>query len=566
MSKTKLDATSEQNILNMLMESSSISTEQMSKINATSQEIGKTKLETAFELNFTDEDKIVKILSTSYSMDIIDLKKTVIDPKIKKIIDMRYIQDNSLVPFQMGGGVLKIAIADASKLSLMKNLKTMTKMEPELYAASISNLNSFIERFTKSETQKISDANVKVEKLEKTDDELVEVGSEVIVFGNKLITEAINLGASDIHIESFRDSAQTRFRVDGILKVMDKYSKFLHENYDAVIARIKIISKLDIAERRVPQDGASTFKSDTKEIDLRVSVLPTKNKERVVMRILNKDAGDKALADLGFEAKDLEKLTKAISSPQGMVLVTGPTGSGKTTTLYSVLKHINKPGMNILTAEDPVEYEMEGIGQVQVKEAIGYTFEEALRSFLRQDPEVILVGEIRDKATVDIALKAALTGHLVFSTLHTNDAPSSITRLLNMGTPNYLISAALTLIMAQRLARKTCLDCRIIDENITPKLLNSIGFLPEQSARAKIYKGGGCAECSGSGYKGRMGIYEILEIENELKAGILSNLQQNELNAIAKKNGFRTMQDMGQEMLLSGDLSFAEYERVLQSN
>ena len=348
----------------------------------------------------------------------------------------------------MGGGVLKIAIADASKLSLMKNLKTMTKMEPELYAASISNLNSFIERFTKSEAQKISDANVKLEKLEKTNDELVEVGSEVIVFGNKLITEAINMGASDIHIESFRDSAQTRFRVDGILKVIDKYSKFLHENYDAVIARVKIISKLDIAERRVPQDGASTFKSDTKEIDLRVSVLPTKNKERVVMRILNKDAGDKALSDLGFEAKDLEKLTKAISSPQGMVLVTGPTGSGKTTTLYSVLKHINKPGMNILTAEDPVEYEMEGIGQVQVKESIGYTFEEALRSFLRQDPEVILVGEIRDKATVDIALKAALTGHLVFSTLHTNDAPSSITRLLNMGTPNYLISAALTLILS----------------------------------------------------------------------------------------------------------------------
>ena len=202
--------------------------------------------------------------------------------------------------------------------------------------------------------------------------------------------------------------------MDGILKVMDKYSKFLHENYDAIIARVKIISKLDIAERRVPQDGASTFKSDTKEIDLRVSILPTKNKERVVMRILNKDAGDKALSDLGFEEKDLKKLIKAVSSPQGMVLVTGPTGSGKTTTLYSVLKHINKPGMNILTAEDPVEYEMEGIGQVQIKETIGYTFEEALRSFLRQDPEVILVGEIRDKATVDIALKAALTGHLVF--------------------------------------------------------------------------------------------------------------------------------------------------------
>ena len=566
MNKIKLDLNSEQNILNMLMESSSLSEDQMSKINANSKEIGKTKLETAIELNYTDETKIQKILSTNYSIELISLEKKVIDPKIKKIIDLRYIQDNLLVPFEMGDGILKIAIADASKLGLMKNLKTMTKMEPELYAATISDINEFIDRMSRLDTKKISSANVKVEKVEKNKDELIEVGSEVISFGNNLITEAINLGVSDIHIECFRDNAQVRFRIDGILKIMDKYSKFLYENYNAVVARIKIISKLDIAERRIPQDGASTFKSDTKEIDLRVSILPTKNNERIVMRILNKDAGDKALADLGFEDKDLEKLVKAITSPQGMVLVTGPTGSGKTTTLYSVLKHINKPGMNILTAEDPVEYEMEGIGQVQVKEGIGYTFEEALRSFLRQDPEVILVGEIRDKATVDIALKAALTGHLVFSTLHTNDAPSSITRLLNMGTPNYLISAALTLIMAQRLARKTCLDCRMIDENITPKLLNSIGFLPEQSARAKIYKGSGCESCSGSGYKGRMGIYEILEIDNELKAGVLSNLQQTELNAIAKKNGFRTMQDMGQDLLLSGDLSFAEYERVLQSN
>ena len=566
MSKTKLDISSEQNILNMLMDGSVISAEQMTRINNTSSEIGKTKLETAFELNIVDEDKILKVLSTAYSLPIVNLSKKVIDPKIKKIIDLRYIRENLLVPFEMGEGVIKIAIADASKLGLMKNLKTMTKMEPELYATSISEINYFIQRIANQEVKKISANNVKVEKTEKNKDELIEVGSEVITFGNKLITEAINLGVSDIHIECFRDSAQVRFRVDGILKIMETYSKFLFENYNAVVARIKIISKLDIAERRVPQDGASTFKSDTKEIDLRVSILPTKNNERIVMRILNKDAGDKALSELGFDNKDLEKLIKAITSPQGMILVTGPTGSGKTTTLYSILKHINKPGMNILTAEDPVEYEMEGIGQVQIKEGIGYTFDEALRSFLRQDPEVILVGEIRDKATVDIALKAALTGHLVFSTLHTNDAPSSITRLINMGTPNYLISAALSLIMAQRLARKTCLDCRTLDENITPKLLNSIGFLPEQSARAKIYKGSGCELCGGSGYKGRMGIYEILEINGELKAGVLSNLQQTELNAIAKKNGFKTMQDMGQDLLLSGDLSFAEYERVLQSN
>ena len=222
--------------------------------------------------------------------------------------------------------------------------------------------------------------------------------------------------------------------------------------------------------------------------------------------------------------------------------------------------------MNILTAEDPVEYEMDGVGQVQVRESIGYTFEEALRSFLRQDPEVILVGEIRDKQTVDIALKAALTGHLVFSTLHTNDSPSSITRLQNMGTPNYLISAALTLIMGQRLARKNCTECRVHDENITPKLLMAVGFLPEKSARAKIYKGKGCDNCGGSGYKGRMGIYEILTIDQELKAGILSGLQQTELVTIAKRNGFRTMQDMGQDLLLSGDVSYAEYERILQSS
>jgi type IV pilus assembly protein PilB len=254
---------------------------------------------------------------------------------------------------------------------------------------------------------------------------------------------------------------------------------------------------------------------------------------------------------------------KAITSPQGMVLVTGPTGCGKTTTLYSILKYINKPSMNILTAEDPVEYELEGVGQVQVREDIGYTFASALRSFLRQDPEVILVGEIRDKDTVDIALKAALTGHLVFSTIHTNDAASTITRLQNMGTPNYLISAALSLIMAQRLARKICSECKMVDENVTPKLLNAIGLLPEQSARARTYKGKGCNNCNNSGFKGRMGIYEILEVDKELKQGILSNLGQNELYGIAKKNGFRPMQSMGHDLLLSGDLSYTEYERML---
>ena len=558
----QLDTTSEQNILNMLMDQSVISIDQMTKIKAMSKEIGKSRLETAFELNLTDEKKIIEILSKSYSLDTVDLKKYKINDKLKKIVPLDYIRSNTLVPFEIANGILKIAIPDASKLSLMKNLKTMTKMDPELYAATISDIGDFITRMSGGEV-KLSPGQ-KLEQVKKKEKIVpIEVESDVINFGDKVIGEAIDMEASDIHIEAFRNTSTIRFRVDGILKVMDKFTKFLHSNYNAVVTRVKIISKLDIAERRMPQDGASTFKRGDKEVDLRISILPTKNNERIVMRILNKDAGDKELNELGFEANDLKKLIKAVTSPQGMVLVTGPTGSGKTTTLYSILKHINKPSMNILTAEDPVEYELEGIGQVHVREDIGYTFASALRSFLRQDPEVILVGEIRDKDTVDIALKAALTGHLVFSTIHTNDAPSTITRLQNMGTPNYLISAALSLIMAQRLARKTCSECKVIDENATPKLLNSIGFLPEQSARAKIYKGKGCDHCNKSGYKGRMGVYEILEVTKELKQGILSNLGQNELEALAKKGGFKTMHSMGHDLLLSGDLSFAEYERIL---
>ena len=561
----QLDPASEQNILNMLMEQSVISIDQLNKIKNMSKEIGKTRLETAFELNLANEEKIISILSKSYSIDTVDLKKYKVNDKLKKIVPLDYIRNNTLVPFEIAGETLKIAIPDASKLSLMKNLKTMTKMDPELYAATISDISDFITRMSEGESKQNSPP--KLEQIKKKEKNVpIEVESDVINFGDKVIGEAIDMEASDIHIEAFRNTSIIRFRVDGILKKMDKFSKFLHNNYNAVVTRVKIISKLDIAERRIPQDGASTFKRGDKEVDLRISILPTKNNERIVMRILNKDAGDKALSDLGFETNDLNKLTKAITSPQGMVLVTGPTGSGKTTTLYSILKHINKPSMNILTAEDPVEYELEGVGQVHVREDIGYTFASALRSFLRQDPEVILVGEIRDKDTVDIALKAALTGHLVFSTIHTNDAPSTITRLQNMGTPNYLISAALSLIMAQRLARKTCTECKVIDENATPKLLNSIGFLPEQSARAKIYKGKGCDKCNKTGYKGRMGIYEILEVTKELKHGILSNQGQNELEALAKKGGFKTMQSMGHDLLLSGDLTFAEYERVLSTS
>jgi type IV pilus assembly protein PilB len=564
MFKSYVDNKSELNIIHMLLEHHQLTNEEYNKIKKASDEIGKTLLETGVELKFLSEEKILHTLASTYSLETIDLITKNISEEIINILDDRFIKQNQIVPFEVDNKILKICIPDGSKLSLVKTIEKMSGKRVEIYAASLTAIHNFIERINSktNEAEKTDSTKGSMERNE-TQENMVSVDDDVIEFGNKIIGNAVDMGASDIHIECFRNTAKVRYRIDGILREMDNLSAFLYDQYDAIVARIKIISKLDIAERRIPQDGAASFSTEKKSVDLRVSVLPTKNKERVVMRVLDKSAGDVKLDQLGFEPPDLEKLTNAIKAPQGMVLVTGPTGSGKTTTLYSILKHINTPEMNILTAEDPVEYELDGIGQVQIKESIGYTFEGALRSFLRQDPEVILVGEIRDQATVEIALKASLTGHLVFSTLHTNDAPSSITRLLNMGTPNYLISAALTLVMAQRLARKNCQECAVIDESITPKILSDIGLATASHDRAKIYKGKGCDKCGNSGYKGRMGIYEILVVDRDLKNGILQNLTQTELTSIAKKNGFRTMQQMGHDLLLSGDLSYAEYDRVI---
>ncbi len=569
----RLDNTSEQSIINMLRENKALSGQQIKQIESLSKESGKSQIETAFELNITTDTKVAELLSESFSIPLIKLNEIKVNSELKKYTQIRFLKENLIIPFDFDAKIIKVAIADASKFGLIKNIESLTKLQPELYAASIKEISEFISRLEQGEKPIEKSKNKKIEQVKKKQTNVpLEVESEVIVFVDKILNEAIRLESSDIHIEPFKDTAHVRFRVDGVLRVMDQFTEFLNKdplNYNSVVTRIKILSKLDIAERRIPQDGGSTFKYGDKEMDLRISIMPTKNNERIVMRLLNKEAGDKSLDKLGFADQDLKVLKDAIQAPQGMVLVTGPTGSGKTTTLYSILKTINKPSMNILTAEDPVEYELEGVGQVQVRDDIGYTFELALRSFLRQDPEVILVGEIRDKATVDIALKAALTGHLVFSTLHTNDAPSTITRLQNMGTPDYLISAACTLVMAQRLARKTCQECRAPDDRLNPKVLSSIGFTVEEASRIRPVYGKGCKACAsgdsgiGNGYKGRMGIYEILKVTKNIKDAILRKATTIELKEVAKKDNFRTMQDMGRELILTGDLSFSEYQRVL---
>ncbi len=555
----------------MLRDHNALSGQQIKQIETLSKESGKSQIETAFELNITNDTKVAQLLSESFSIPLVQLSEIKLNDEIKKYTDIRFLKENYIIPFEVDTKSIKVAIADASKFSLIKNIQSLTNLQPELYAASINQISDFLARL--EQTTPVKSKNQKIEQVKKKQTNVpLEVESDVIAFVDKILNKAIKLESSDIHIEPFKDSAHVRFRVDGVLRVMDEFTEFLNKdplNYNSVVTRIKILSKLDIAERRIPQDGGSTFKYGNKEMDLRISIMPTKNNERIVMRLLNKEAGDVSLDKLGFADQDLKTLDEAIRSPQGMVLVTGPTGSGKTTTLYSILKTINNPAMNILTAEDPVEYELEGVGQVQVREDIGYTFEIALRSFLRQDPEVILVGEIRDKATVDIALKAALTGHLVFSTLHTNDAPSTITRLQNMGTPDYLISAACTLVMAQRLARKTCLECRATDERINPKTLTSIGFTAEEASRVRPVYGKGCKACAsgeagvGNGYKGRMGIYEILKVSKNIKDAILRKATTIELKQVAKQDNFRTMQDMGKELIATGDLSFSEYQRVL---
>jgi type IV pilus assembly protein PilB len=390
-----------------------------------------------------------------------------------------------------------------------------------------------------------------------------DVTGNVVEVCDEILSEAVLDGVSDVHIEIFKESAQIRFRSNGSLVNQFKYNKFISDNYPAVVARIKILANLDISERRLPQDGKIAYiVNDGTEVDFRISILPTNLGERVVIRILNSSSLAVTLSALGFTQSQEDAFLKAINMPQGMILVTGPTGSGKSTTLYGAMNHLNQPDVNILTAEDPVEYTMSGISQVQVREDIGLTFASALRSFLRQDPEIILVGEIRDAETADIASKAALTGHLVLSTLHTNSAVGAVSRLVNMGLPPYLVSSALSLIVAQRLIRANCIDCREpIDKSgrDVKKFMDEYGINED----AKLMKGVGCSSCGETGYSGRRGVHEVLVISSEIEAAISAGQNAAEILQIAEKQGFQPISKSGQRFLVDGTLSVEEYLRVI---
>ena len=554
-------------IVSFLLDKETLTSKQLEQAKSLAIEQECCLIQVLIENNHITQERLADEISQLYDLKRITLNKAGdVEDEAYSLLSEEFIIENNIIPFSLNKKTIKVAISDPVALSVMGNVKVLSGRKVETFVVTFKEIKDIITKRTN--IQFGSTSKIKSDEIE---DE--EESSEIIRYVNQIIELAVSEGASDIHIEPFRKDSRLRYRVDGVLstqseKIMTGFSvssesSFLHEHYAAVTTRVKIMATLDISEKRLPQDGAIIFKSKNANIDLRISVLPTNNGERVVMRILDKGAISMSIDSLGFDASDLKKVKSAVDAPQGMVLVTGPTGSGKTTTQYAALQRINREGINILTAEDPVEYNLDGIAQVHVKEKIGLTFAAALRSFLRQDPEVILVGEIRDKETVDIAIKAALTGHLVLSTLHTNDSVSTITRLLNMGVEPYLISSSLTLIIAQRLARKICLSCKVVDESVTGDMLKTVGFSSEEATRVKTYTGKGCDKCNGRGNKGRRGIYEVLKITDRIKEAILDSSSVFEIQKIAEDEGLVTMKECAKGHLQEGEISFEEFHRVM---
>jgi type IV pilus assembly protein PilB len=525
------------------------------------------------KLGFIDEQDLTTFLSKQYGVPSINLAEFEIDPEISKLVPREVAEKHLVIPVNRAGSSLIVAMSDPSNIYAIDDLKFVTGYNIEVVVASEASIKQAIDKAYdsglsyKEVMEGFDDAEIELGKMEEEVNVLdLEKSAEdapVVKLVNLVLVDAIKKGASDIHVEPYEKSMRVRYRIDGVLyEVMKPPLKLKN----AMLSRLKIMAELDIAERRLPQDGRIKLKvGKGKEMDFRVSSLPTLFGEKIVLRLLDKGNLQLDMTKLGFEQKQLDAFKKAIYLPYGMVLVTGPTGSGKTTTLYSALSELNKITENICTAEDPVEYNLMGINQVQMHEDIGLNFAATLRSFLRQDPDIIMVGEIRDFETAEIAVKAALTGHLVLSTLHTNDAPSTINRLLNMGVEPFLVTASVNLILAQRLARKICQDCRVpID--VPHQTLLDLGVRPDELNGLTIYKGTGCHVCSNTGFKGRIAIYEVMTVSDTLKELILNGASAAELKMQAVKEGMKTLRRSALDKLIQGVTSPEEVSRVSLSD
>ena len=533
------------------------------------------------QLGFVEDDDITSVLSKQYGVPSINLTYFEIDPSVIKLIPVETAQKYMIVPLSRVGSTLTIATADPTNVYAMDDIKFMTGFNVEPVVAAEASITEALEKYYGTphsiELKKVYEEIAQVDgdgmeldlesALEETEeaspDQLQRSSEEapIIKLVNLFLYDSIKRGASDIHLEPYEKDFRVRFRIDGVLYNMMNPPLRLK---DAITSRIKIMAKMDISEKRLPQDGRikirTSFDSKKKEIDYRVSTLPTLFGEKVVLRILDRDTLPLDMAKLGFEDISLKRVEEGILKPYGMVLVTGPTGSGKTSTLYAALNRLNTPETNIMTAEDPVEYNFRGINQVQIKEQIGLTFAAALRSFLRQDPNIILVGEIRDFETTEIAIKAALTGHLVLSSVHTNDAASTISRLLNMGIEPFLVATSVHLICAQRLIRKICRECKTEVKIPLQALINS-GFALEEAKLIQCYKGEGCKVCNGTGYKGRVGLYEVMEVSENIQELILVGASAREIKRKAVEEGMLTLRSSGLAKIKAGITTLDEVLR-----
>jgi type IV pilus assembly protein PilB len=528
------------------------------------------------KLGYITEKDLTMFLSRQYGIPTIDLDSQEIDPDIVKLIPEDVARKYQLLPVSRTGATLVVAMIDPSNIFAIDDIKFLTGYNVEPLVASDASIKTAIDKYYEESDMGLELEGVLTE-FDEGEMEVVQEEEEidisdlkkavedapVVKLVNLILTDAIKKGASDIHIEPYEKSFRVRYRVDGVLQEVMKPPLKLK---NAIVSRIKIISSLDIAERRLPQDGRIKLKlGKNKEMDYRVSVLPTLFGEKVVMRLLDKSNLQLDMTKLGFDEKPLEDFMDAIHKPWGIVLVTGPTGSGKTTTLYSALSELNKTSENISTAEDPVEFNLMGINQVQMHEDIGLNFASALRSFLRQDPDIIMVGEIRDYETAEIAIKAALTGHLVLSTLHTNDAPSTVNRLLNMGIEPFLVSSSCNLILAQRLARKICVDCKE-PLDIAENVLVDLGVPPDSVKGMKCFKGKGCATCGGTGFKGRIALYEVMPFSETLREYILNGASTAEIKRAAISGGMNSLRMSGITKVAEGVTTLEEILRVTMAD
>ncbi len=533
------------------------------------------------KMGFVSDEEIASCLSKQFGISAINLSHFEIDQTVLDLVPVEVCRKYDLIPVNRTGAVLTVAMSDPTNIRAMDEINFICGYQVEPVVASEYAIKESIDKYYGSthalELKQAMQAAIAEREIDGDieDLEVLEESAEldlatlekqtedapVVKLVNKVLYDALNEGASDIHVEPYEKEFRVRYRIDGVLYVKINPPLKLR---DAITSRIKIMAKLDIAEKRLPQDGRIKIKTKhqgrMKELDYRVSVIPTLYGEKIVLRLLDKDNLKLDMTKLGLESESLRRLEKAILKPYGMILVTGPTGSGKTNTLYSAMSRINTPEINILTAEDPVEFNITGINQVQMKEQIGLNFAAALRSFLRQDPNIILVGEIRDFETAEIAIKAALTGHLVLSTLHTNDAPSTVNRLMNMGIEPFLVASSVLLIVAQRLIRKICSECK--EEYRVPlEALIDIGFSEDEARDVTIFKGRGCPMCGNTGYKGRVGLFEVLEVSDNIRELILVGASAIEIRRKAIEEGMMALRASGLEKLKTGVTTIEEVLR-----